>query len=313
LFTPKTSGTVVLNPDGTVQSVKDRVTSLQLPKKLDNIALSINANGILDNSNPDAPVINIENPNNLATIASSQKYIYQGSDTSPWEYSYHDPVYMFAGKFSSAGFFINFSNWFLPPEEGGEQAGRGYLDFTNPNALVNRYYNLYNYINEKLTDVITNQEPVVIIISKVTGLRVYKANGSYVTINALSNYNTTNDYGYPPLYDKDRGPGSENFFLSNTSKASIYGVGAIRNRQVTSSWNGTSRPLAEIETEINKFINYVGIFGNTVNPDTVACITIINRTPQIILTFMVCIVINLLMIIQRIMHMPADVSKIRCL
>ncbi|MBW8522127.1 T9SS type A sorting domain-containing protein [Chryseobacterium chendengshani] len=274
LFTPKTSGTVVLNPDGTVQSVKDRVTSLQLPKKLDNIALSINANGTLDNSNPEAPVINIENPNNLATIASSQKFIYQGSDTSPWEYSYHDPVYMFAGKFSSAGFFINFSNWFLPPEEGGEDWGRGYLDFKNPNALVNRYYNLYNYINEKLTDVITNQEPVVIIISKVTGLRIYKANGSYVTINALSNYNTTNDYGYPPLYDKDRGPGSENFFLSNTSKASIYGVGAIRNRQVTPGWNGTSRPLAEIETEINKFINYVGIFGNTINPDTAACITI---------------------------------------
>lgn len=274
LFTPKTSGTVVLNPDGSVANVKDRVTSVQLPRKLDNIALSVNANGTLDSSNPDAPVINIENPNNLATIASSQKYIYQGSDTSPWEYSYHDPVYMFAGKFSNAGFFINFSNWALPPEEGGEQAGRGYLDFTNPNALVNRYYNLYNYINESLTNVITDQEPVVIVISKITGFRVYKANGTHVTINALSNYNTVNDYGYPPLYSKDRGPGSENFFLSNTSKASIYGVGAIRNRQVTPAWNGTSRPLAEIETEINKFINYVGIFGNTVNPDTAACIII---------------------------------------
>ncbi|MFC7348664.1 T9SS type A sorting domain-containing protein [Chryseobacterium zhengzhouense] len=274
LFTPKKAGTVVLNPDGTVANVKDRVTSLQLPKKLDNIALSINATGTLDNSNPDAPVINIENPNNLATIASSQKYIYQGSDTSPWEYSYHDPVYMFAGKFSNAGFFINFSNWAMPPEEGGEQAGRGYLDFTNPNALVNRYYNLYNYINQSLSSVITDQEPVVIVISKVTGFRVYKANGTHVIINALSNYNTVNDYGYPPLYNKDRGPGSENFFLSNTSKASIYGVGAIRNRQVTSAWNGTSRPLAEIETEINKFINYVGIFGNTVNPDTAACIVI---------------------------------------
>ncbi|RXM59359.1 hypothetical protein, partial [Chryseobacterium sp. CH1] len=70
-------------------------------------------------------------------------------------FSYHDPVYVFAGKFSSSGFFINFSNWFLPPEEGGEPWGRGYLDFTNPNALVNRYYNLYNYINEKLTDFLT--------------------------------------------------------------------------------------------------------------------------------------------------------------
>lgn len=111
MFTPKTNGTVVLNPNGTVANVKDRVTSQHLAKKLDNIALSINANGTLDTSNPDAPVINITNPNNLATIASSQKYIYQGSDTSPWEYSYHDPVYMFVGKFSNAGFFINFSNW----------------------------------------------------------------------------------------------------------------------------------------------------------------------------------------------------------
>lgn len=279
LFTPKTSGTVAFNANGSVGSIKDRVTSQQLSKKLDNITLSINANGTLDNSNPEAPVINIENPNNLATIASSQKYIYQGSDTSPWEYSYHDPVYIFAGKFSNAGFFINFSNWVMPPEEGGEQAGRGYLDFKNPNALVNRYYNLYNYINEKLTDVITNQEPVVIVISKVTGLRVYKATGGYITINALSNYNTVNDYGYPSLNGKDRVPGSENFFLSNTSKASIYGVGAIRNRQVTPAWNGTSRPLAEVETEINKFINYVGIFGNTVNPDTAACI-IINSAAQ---------------------------------
>ncbi|WP_147293618.1 hypothetical protein [Chryseobacterium indoltheticum] len=279
LFTPKTSGTVAFNANGSVGSIKDRVTSQQLSKKLDNITLSINANGTLDNSNPEAPVINIENPNNFATIASSQKYIYQGSDTSPWEYSYHDPVYIFAGKFSNAGFFINFSNWVMPPEEGGEQAGRGYLDFKNPNALVNRYYNLYNYINEKLTDVITNQEPVVIVISKVTGLRVYKATGGYITINALSNYNTVNDYGYPSLNGKDRGPGSENFFLSNTSRASIYGVGAIRNRQVTPAWNGTSRPLAEVETEINKFINYVGIFGNTVNPDTAACI-IINSAAQ---------------------------------
>ncbi len=274
LFTPKTNETVVLNQDGTVKSIKDRVTSLHLHKKLDNIALSINATGTLNTSNPKAPVINIENPNNLTILANTQKYIYQGSELSPFEYSYHDPVYMFAGKFSDAGFFVNFSNWALPLEEGGEQAGRGYLDFTNPNALINRYYNLYNYINQKLTDIITNQEPVVIVISKSTGLRIYKSNSSYITINAISNYNTVNHYGYPRLYEKDRGPGSENFFLSNTSKASIYGIGAIRNRKVTAGWNGTSYPLTEIEKEIKKFINYVGIFGDLNNSDETSCITI---------------------------------------
>lgn len=271
LFTPKKSGTVLFNPNGTVSGVKDRVKSQHLTKKLDDIVLSVNANGTLDNTNTNAPVINIENPNNLGTIVSSQKYIYQGSDTSPFEFSYHDPVYVFAGKFSSSGFFINFSNWFLPPEEGGEPWGRGYLDFTNPNALVNRYYNLYNYINEKLTDIIADQEPVVIVVSKITGFRVYKSTGQYITVNALSNYNTVNDFGYPPLYDKQRGPGSENFFLSNTPQASLYGIGAIRNRKVRADWNGPMRPLSEVEAEIKKFIKYVGIFGNSTAYDSTDC------------------------------------------
>ncbi|KFF08242.1 T9SS type A sorting domain-containing protein [Chryseobacterium luteum] len=275
LFTPKKDGTVLYNSNGSVSGVKDRVTSQHLTKKLDDIVLSFQGNASLDNSNANSPIINITNPNGLSTIASSQKFIYQGSDMSPFEFSYHDPVYMFAGKFSNESFFINFSNWFLPPEEGGEPSGRGYLDFTNPNALVNRYYNLYNYINEKLGDVFTNQQPVVIVISKVTGLRVYKNNGQYVSLSATSNYDTQNDFGYPDLYSKHRGPGSENFSLSNTSQASLYGVGAIRNTKVISSWNGPSRPLMDIETEINKFIKYVGLFGNPVTEDCpVTCYTI---------------------------------------
>ncbi|MCW3160418.1 T9SS type A sorting domain-containing protein [Chryseobacterium oryctis] len=275
LFTPKKDGTVLYNSNGTVSGVKDRVTSQHLSKKLDDIVLSFQGNATLDNSNANSPIINITNPNNLTTIASSQKYIYQGSDTSPFEFSYHDPVYMFAGKFSNESFFINFSNWFLPPEEGGEPWGRGYLDFTNPNALLNRYYNLYNYINEKLGDVFASQQPVVIVISKITGLRVYKGNGQYVSLTATSNYNSTNDFGYPPLYDKHRGPGSENFSLSNTSQASLYGVGAIRNTKVINSWNGPSRPLMDIENEINKFIKYVGLFGNPITEECpITCFTV---------------------------------------
>ncbi|SDJ75890.1 hypothetical protein, partial [Chryseobacterium jejuense] len=275
LFTPKKNGTVVYNPNGTVSGVKDRVTSQHLAKKLNDIVLSFQGNAALDNSNASSPVINITNPNNLSTIASSQKYIYQNSDTSPFEFSYHDPVYMFAGKFSNESFFINFSNWFLLASDGGEDLGRGYLDFTNPNALVNKYYGLYNYINEKLGDVFTNQQPVVIVISKITGLRVYKANGQYISLSAISNYNTINDFGYPPLNGKQRGPGSENFSLSNTSQASLYGVGAIRNRKVINSWNGPMRPLMDIESEINKFIKYVGIFTNPVTEECpVSCFTI---------------------------------------
>lgn len=263
LFTPKKSETVSYNSNGTVSQVKDRVTSQHLSKKLDNIALSFQGSASLDTSNANSPVINITNPNNLSTIASTQKFIYQGSDASPFEFSYHDPVYMFAGKFSNESFFINFSNWFLPPEEGGESWGRGYLDFTNPNALVNRYYTLYNYINEKLGDVFVNQQPVVIVISAVTGFRIYKNNGQYISLTATSNYGALNNFGYPPLNGKFRGPGSENFFLSNTSQASLYGVGAIKNQKVLNGWDGPSRPLMDIEREINKFISYVGIFGTS--------------------------------------------------
>lgn len=258
LFTPRKSGTVQYT-NGNVSGVKDRVNSSHLYKKLNNIVLSVNGNGVIDSTVSNAPYINLSNPNGVSEIVSSQKYIYQGSDASPFEFSYHDPVFLFAGKFPNTGFFINFSNWYLPASEGGEGWGRGYLDFTNPNSLLNRYYNLYNYIEEKLPDVIANQEPVVIAISKITGFRIYKADGSYVSLHAINNYGYHNTFGYPKLWEKFRGPGSENFSLKGVSAASLYGVGAIRNHIV----NGQPRPLTEVESEIKKFINYVGIFGDT--------------------------------------------------
>ncbi|MFA6059086.1 MAG: T9SS type A sorting domain-containing protein [Taibaiella sp.] len=257
LFTPKKAGTI-LQANGNVTGIKDRVNSSHIANKLNDIVFSIHGNGVLDNANSNAPCINLTNPANLTEIASTQNYIYTNSNTSPWEFSYYDPVYLFAGKFPSTGFFITFSHWAMPESEGGDAAGRGYLDFTNPNSLVNRYFNLYNYIQEHLPDVITNQEPIVIAISKITGLRIYKANGSYVSLNATSNYNGTNTYGYPSLYNILRGPGSESFSLKGISNASFYGMGAIRNHEI----NGQPRPLTEIESEISKFINYVGIFGN---------------------------------------------------
>lgn len=265
LFTPKKAGTLVYS-NGNLSGVKDRVTSGHLARKLDNIVLSINGNGVLNNA---GGVSSIGLSNSGEEIVSSQKYIYQGSEYSPFEYSYHDPVFLFAGKFPGTGFFIKFSNWYLPPEQNGETSGRGLLDFTDPDHLMNRYYNLFNYIDEKLSQVITDQEPVVIAISKITGLRIYKANGSYISLNATSNYGTHNTFGYPKLYEKFRGPGSENFSLKGVTAATFYGMGAIRNHVV----NGQPRPLAEVETEIRKFINYVGVFGSASGyADTGSCI-----------------------------------------
>lgn len=274
LFTPRKNGTVQY-ANGMVSGVKDRVRPMHLYKKLDSIVLSVNGTGFIDSTNSNAPYISLSNPNGVSAIVSSQKYIYQGSDASPFEFSYHDPVFLFAGKFPNTGFFINFSNWYLPADQGGETSGRGFLDFTNPNSLLNRYYNLYNYIEEKLPEVIANQEPVVIAISKITGLRIYKADGSYVSLHAINNYGYHNTFGYPKLWEKFRGPGSENFSLKGVSAASLYGVGAIRNHIV----NGQPRPLTEVESEIKKFINYVGIFGDTssyaaAEACTNACVTL---------------------------------------
>ncbi|UJR12429.1 hypothetical protein I4U23_016605 [Adineta vaga] len=47
----------------------------------------------------------------------------------------------------------------------GEPNGPGYHNFKNPNRLQSRYFNLYNTISEKLSDFISDQEPVVFVSS----------------------------------------------------------------------------------------------------------------------------------------------------
>lgn len=268
LLTPKKEGTLITDTSGKVTGIKDRVTSANAWNKLGNV--------IMDNKKDDV----IFSPKNPATLfdnngIKSVKMINQGavSDTLgatpefiyhempghpiPYLYTYNDPVYMFAGKFSISGMLLKFSQW------PGEPNGPGYHNFKNPDQLQSRYFNLYNTIFEKLSDFIADQEPVVIVSSLSTGFRVYKSNGQSITIKnatGYSNYGALffgygNDQG-----NARRGPGSENLIISNTPEVTLYGMGALRNDATES--NHTVRSMADIESEIAKFINYVGIFGD---------------------------------------------------
>lgn len=193
LLTPKKEGTLITDTNGKVTGIKDRVTSANAWNKLGNV--------IMNNKKDDV----IFSPKNPATLfdnngIKSVKMINQGavSDTLgatpefiyhempghpiPYLYTYNDPVYMFAGKFSISGMLLKFSQW------PGEPNGPGYHNFTNPNQLQSRYFNLYNTIFEKLSDFIADQEPVVIVSSLSTGFRVYKSNGQSITIKNATGY-----------------------------------------------------------------------------------------------------------------------------
>ncbi|CAF0784562.1 unnamed protein product [Adineta ricciae] len=146
----------------------------------------------------------------------------------PYLYSYDDPVYIFAGKFSANGFFIKFSQW------SGEPNGPGYHSFKNPNSLQSRYFNLYNTISEKLSDFISDQERVVFVSSITTDFRVYKSNGTYRNLTGYSNYGALY-FGYDNDQEGSRrGPGSKNFIVSSTSEMTLYGMGALRNNFIDS-------------------------------------------------------------------------------
>ena len=191
------------------------------------------------------------------TLGSTPEAIYDAvvGHPIPYLYTYNDPVYMVAGKFSINGLLLKFSQW------PGDVNGPGYHDFRNPNLLKSRYFNLYNTMYEKLSDFMQDQEPIVIVSSQATGLRIYKSNGTSIS---FSNLTGTSNYGAVFFgYGNDqggarRGPGSENLIISNTPEMTLYGMGALRNDATTTSQS--VRSLSDIETEIAKFTNYVGIF-----------------------------------------------------
>jgi hypothetical protein len=276
LLTPRKESTLITDANGKVTGVKDRVTSANSWNKLGNVIMNNKKSNVV--FSPKNPAIlfdsngikSIKMLNTGAvsdTLGSTPELIYDAvaGHPIPYLYTYNDPVYMVAGKFSISGLLLKFSQW------PGDANGPGYHDFRNPNLLKSRYFNLYDTMYEKLSDFMQDQEPIVIVSSQATGLRIYKSNGTYIS---FSNLTGTSNYGAVFFgYGNDqggarRGPGSENLIISNTPEMTLYGMGALRNDATTTSQS--VRSLSDIESEIAKFTNYVGIFGN-VRLDTGSC------------------------------------------
>ncbi|NML69349.1 T9SS type A sorting domain-containing protein [Chryseobacterium sp. RP-3-3] len=268
LLTPKKEGTLITDANGKVTGVKDRVTSVYWWNKLGNVIMNNKKNNVVFSPKNPATLFDSNGIKSIKmlnqgavsdTLGSTPEFIYDvvAGHPSPYLHSYNDPVYMFAGKFSINGLLLKFSQ--LP----GDLYAPGYHDFRNPNQLQSRYFNTYNTIYEKLADFITDQEPVVVVSSQVTGFRVYKSDGQFISIKSAtghSNYGAL-FFGYGnDQAGARRGPGSENLIISNTPEMTLYGMGALRNDATTSSQS--VRSLSDIESEIAKFINYVGVFGN---------------------------------------------------
>lgn len=276
LLTPRKESTLIMDSNGKVTGVKDRVTSAYSWNKLGNVIMNNKKNNVVFSPKNPATLsdnngfksIKMLNQGAISdTLGSTSEVIYDAvaGHPVPYLYTYNDPVYMIAGKFSINGLLLKFSQW------PGDPNGPGYHDFRNPNLLKSRYFNLYNTMYEKLSDFMQDQEPIVIVSSQATGLRIYKRNGIYIS---FSNLTGTSNYGAVFFgYGNDqggarRGPGSENLIISNTPEMTFYGMGALRNDATTTSQS--VRSLSDIESEIAKFTNYVGIFDN-VKLDTGSC------------------------------------------
>lgn len=268
LLTPKKEGTLIKDANGKVTGIKDRVTSAHAFNKLGNVIMNNKKDDVVfsprtpatlfdNNGIKSVKMINQGAVND--TIGATPEFIYHEmpGHPIPYLYTYNDPVYMFAGKFSISGMLLKFSQW------PGEPNGPGYHNFKNPNQLQSRYFNLYNTLAEKLSDFIADQEPVVIVSSLSTGFRVYKSNGQSITIKNATGYSNYGALFFGYGNDQGgarRGPGSENLIISNTPEMTLYGMGALRNDATASIQ--TVRSMPDIESEIAKFINYVGIFGD---------------------------------------------------
>ncbi|MCF2221276.1 T9SS type A sorting domain-containing protein [Chryseobacterium sp. PS-8] len=267
LLTPRKNGTVITDANGKVTGVKDRITSDHYWNKLGNIIMDNKKNDVI--FSPTIPAIlndingiksvKMDNQGGTNTVlGSTPQFIYnsQSGHPTPYLYTYDDPVYIFAGKFSTDGFLLDFSQW------EGDADGVGYHNFKVPNQLKSRYFNLTNTITEKLSEIINDQEPVVIVSSAATGFRIYKSDGTYKTLTGFSNYGSML-FGYgDDQGGARRGSGSEHLIISNTPEMTLYGVGTLRNSVKPHNYQ-TIRTLSDIEREIYKFIRYTGIFQNS--------------------------------------------------
>ncbi|MGV0923090.1 T9SS type A sorting domain-containing protein [Empedobacter tilapiae] len=267
LIAPKEEN-IVYASNGDVIGIKDKVNSKQIFNKKETL-FTINkpATLITENGTRSIRIINNDNINDVLAQTPETNYKDTLGRPAPYLYSYVDPVYIFAGKFSVNGFKLKFSQW------PGDVNGPGYHDFSNPSKLISRYFNLYNTIDQKLSEIIKDQEPVVFVSSKLTGFCVYKQDGSIINLTGYNNYNPAAAYfGYPPDHGGGaRGPGSENFIISNTKDITLYGMGAIAYGNILGN---KDKSISEINSEISAFIKYTGIFGQssscyTINPGAV--------------------------------------------
>jgi hypothetical protein len=260
LLTPNTLNTLKYDSNGKLLALEDRAKTVPYHNKYYNELLLSNSNSELKNDglNNYISVKRNADDNSDNYLVSTKDYIYQGSEYDQYVYPYHDPVFVYAGKFPSDGFQIFYARY------GDFDSGSSLYDFTNPNNLTGRIFNLINSYDQKLSDIFEPGEPIVLVASTLTGTRIYKKDGTFFHLTGHTNFNPTSIYsGFPDIYypngaHEERGPGNERFYfkMKKNAEFSFYGMGAIGNY---AKWTG-HRPLGEVEKDIQEFIDYTGIF-----------------------------------------------------
>ncbi|WP_333660655.1 T9SS type A sorting domain-containing protein [Chishuiella changwenlii] len=260
LLTPNTLNTLKYDSNGKLLALEDRAKTVPYHNKYYNELLLSNSNSELKNDglNNYISVKRNADDNSDNYLVSTKDYIYQGSEYDQYVYPYHDPVFVYAGKFPSDGFQIFYARY------GDFDSGSSLYDFTNPNNLTGRIFNLINSYDQKLSDIFEPGEPIVLVTSTLTGTRIYKKDGTFFHLTGHTNFNPTSIYsGFPDIYypngaHEERGPGNERFYfkMKKNAEFSFYGMGAIGNY---AKWTG-HRPLGEVEKDIQEFIDYTGIF-----------------------------------------------------
>ena len=265
LLTPNTANTIKYDANGKIIALEDRAKTVPYSEKYYNELSLINSNSELknDGKNNYISIKRKDDDNSNGFVTTTKDYIYKGSETSQYVYPYHDPVFVYAGKFPSEGFYIFYARY------GSEESGSADYNFLDPNNLHGRIFNLFNVYDQKLNDLFKPGEPIVIVASHLTGTRIYKKDGTFSYLTGHSNYDKTSAYSgfgdvvYPNGTSEKRGPGNERFYLkiNKGSEFSFYGMGTIANFP---RW-GQERPIADVEKDIKSFIDYTGIFDDSSN------------------------------------------------
>ena len=260
LLTPNTLNTLKYDSNGKLLALEDRAKTVPYHNKYYNELLLSNADAELKNDglNNYISVKRKSSDNSDNYLVSTKDYIYQGSEYDQYVFPYYDPVFVYAGKFPSEGFQIFYARY------GNHDIGSAIYDFTDPNNLKGRIFNVINNYNQKLSDIFQPGEPIVLVSSNLTGMRIYKKDGTFFYLTGSNNLNPTfiftgfPDVVYPNGVSEKRGPGNERFYfkMGKDSEFSFYGMGTIGN---LIQW-GTDRPITEVEKDIKDFIDYTGIF-----------------------------------------------------